>query len=162
MNPLLILLVAIATTSAAVIANYFFPLSQNKKITAMVLAAPMLLGALGYGGSLIAAQFVYRDALAATRTVHAEWELAATTSLTDDAPDFGSDYASLVKHGQLGTTTTSNGYDVTMARGPKDTFTAKVTKADKTYAEVTINDVIRFNENQQWVKLYPFWFQAGI
>lgn len=120
------------------------------------------MGALGYGGSLIAAQFVYRDALAATRTVHAEWELAATTLSTIDAPDFGSDYASLVKHGQLGTTTTSNGYEVTMTRGPEDHFTAKVTKDGKPYGEATMSDVIRFNEDQRWVAGYPFWFKAGI
>jgi hypothetical protein len=162
MNPLLILLVAVATTSAAVIANFIFPVSQNKRITALVLSAPMLLGGLGYGGSLIAAQFVYRDALAATRTVHAEWELAATTSPTGETPDFGNDYASLVKHGQLGTTTTSNGYDVTVARGPESTFTTTVTKDGKAYAEVSLDDVVRFNEDQRWVAGYPFWFQAGI
>jgi hypothetical protein len=162
MNPLLILLVAVATTSAAFIANYFFPISQSKKITALVLAGPMLLGVLGYGGYLIAAQFVYRDALAATRTVHAEWEIAASTAPTGDAPDFGTDYASLVKHGQIGTTTTSNGYDVTMKRSPENTFTATVTKDGKPYSEVTTDDVVRFNPDQQWVTRYPFWFQAGI
>jgi hypothetical protein len=162
MNPLIIVLFAVLATAGLIISNAIFPSDLNKKATRAIIVAPLVVGALLYGGNLIAAQFVYRDALAATRTVHAEWKLASKITPASGYPDFGDDYASLVKHGQLGTTTTSNGYDVTMVRGPENTYTATVTKDGKPYAESTTDDLIRFNQDQKWVAPYPFWFQFGI
>lgn len=162
MNPLLILSCVALLTGALFLSSVIAEVAEGKKMKMLIFSVPLILGAIVYASSFATAQFVYRDALAATRTVHTEWELSGRNAPSYEAPDFGNDYASLVKYGQLGTTKTVNGYDVTMELAENKSFKATVAKDGQVYSEVTLPDYIRFNEDQKWVNNYPFVFQSGI
>lgn len=158
MNPLYILLSTSISTILAVAVTCVLPsFAADPKARRWFIATPLIVGAMFYGGSVVAANFVQRDALAATRTAVSEvyWSAADAQKFPNGYPDVGEGYADLVKHGQTGTTQTANGYTISFKNANDGMYTTELSYNGKTIYSDTREEMTIYEPSQKWVQNYP-------